>query len=387
MRVDVTILGAGAAGLACAAACARRGRRVVVLDHGDKPGRKVLASGGGRCNCTNREVGATDYRCANPHFTKSVLARCSPDDLLRWLHAGGVATVEEAGGKIFCRDGSRAMARFLEADARQAGVRLHLGAVLHDARKDGPDFLVDTDAGTLRSQALILALGGKSWSSLGATGLGYTLAEGFGLAVTPLRPGLVPLTAGPDLAPWCRELTGISTPVRLAVGKETVSGDLLFTHHGISGPAVLDASLAFAPGQDILIDLVPGVDVDALLAAAERQDIHNALAKVLPKRLASALCERQALVGPVAQMPLKRRRELTTMLGAFPFRPAGTAGFAKAEVTLGGVATPAVSSKTLEVAALPGLYVIGELLDVTGRLGGFNLHWAFASGFAAGAVA
>jgi len=387
MQTDVTILGAGAAGLACALACARRGRRVTVLDHAPQAARKVLASGGGRCNCTNTTVDAADYRGANLHFTKSVLARFGPADLLAWLHDGGLATVTEAGGKVFCRDGSRAMVRFLEAEVRRSGARCLLGATIRQARKDGAAFLVDTAAGPVRSAALVLALGGKSWPSLGATGLGYALAKGFGLGLTELRPGLVPLTAGPELAGFCRELAGVSLPVRLAAAPETVAGDLLFTHRGISGPAVLDASLAWTPGQTLSIDLLPDLDLEERLAEAGRLEIQNALARVLPKRLAGALCRLLDVSGPVAGLSPKRRRALAGRLAAFPFAPAGTEGWAKAEVTRGGVATGEISSKTLEATGVPGLYVIGELLDVTGRLGGFNLHWAFASGFAAGARA
>lgn len=384
MQTDVTILGAGAAGLTCALAAAARGRRVVVLDRAAKPARKVLASGGGRCNCTNLEVGAADYRCANPHFTKSVLARFGPSDLLAWLNAGGVATAAEAGGKVFCRDGGRAMARFLETQARQAGARCLLGTTIRQARKDGEDFVVETAAGTVRSAALVLALGGKSWPALGATGLGYALAQGFGLEVTPLSPGLVPLSAGPDMVDLCRELAGIALPVRLRCGETDLAGDLLFTHRGLSGPAVLDASLIWTPGTALRIDLLPGADLEMHLAEAERQEVRNALAGLLPKRLASALCRRLGLSGPVAGLSTKKRRALAERLAALPFRPNGSEGWTKAEVTLGGVDTTGISSKTMESTGVPGLYVIGELLDVTGRLGGFNLHWAFASGFAAG---
>lgn len=385
MRVDVTILGAGASGLCCAIACARRGRNVLVLDHGGKAARKVLASGGGRCNCTNMEIGPTDYHCANAHFVKSALARFTQWDFLDWLQ-GRVATREEDGGKVFCSDGALALARFLDAEARQAGVAFRLGTPLADARKDGDTFVVDTDAGPVRSASLVLALGGKSWPGLGATEGGYVLAKRFGLGVTGLRPGLTPLLARPEMAGFCRELAGVSLPVRLG-GPCDVAGDLLFTHKGISGPAVLDASLFWQTGQSLAIDLLPGIDLEAALAEAERLEIKNALARLLPKRLATSLCQHLGLSGTVAGLSHKTRRELAARLAAFPFTPAKAEGWAKAEVTLGGVDTAGVSSKTLEAAAVPGLYVIGELLDVTGRLGGFNLHWAWASGFAAGAFA
>jgi predicted Rossmann fold flavoprotein len=383
MHVDVTIIGAGASGLCCAVACARRGREVLVLDHGAKAARKVLASGGGRCNCTNLAVAAADYRSGNPHFVKSALARCTPRDVLGWINGGGVATVEEAGGKVFCRDGAASLARLLETRAREAGARLALGTRVAAARKDGQVFVVDTGAGPVRSDSLVLALGGQSWPGLGATGFGYELARGVGLGVTGLRPGLTPLVAGPDLAGWCRELSGVSLPVRLT-GPCDLAGDLLFTHQGISGPVVLDASLYWRQGDGLSIDLLPGVDLEAVLAGSERLEIKNALARVLPKRLAAGLCERLGLAGPVAGLSPKARRGLAGRLAAFPFVPARAEGYGKAEVTLGGVDTAGLSSKTLEATAVPGLFVIGELLDVTGRLGGFNLHWAFASGLAAG---
>lgn len=358
----------------------------MLLDHGGKPARKVLASGGGRCNCTNLDVAAADFVCANPHFTKSVLARYGPADLLDWFHGGGVATATEAGGKVFCRDGALAMARFLEGEARQAGARLMLGATIRGARKEGDAFVVETDAGAVRSQALVLALGGKSWPGLGATGFGYDLARSFGLGVTALRPGLTPLLAGADWREACRELAGVALPVRLT-GPCDLAGDLLFTHQGLSGPAILDASLFWRPGATLAIDLLPGVDVEAVLAGAARQEIRNALARVLPKRLAAVLCRRLGLVGPVSGLSPKARRELAERLAAIPFTPSRAEGYAKAEVTAGGLDTAGLSSKTLAAKAVPGLFVVGELLDVTGRLGGFNLHWAFASGLAAGDVA
>ena len=314
-HVDVTILGAGAAGLACAAACGRRGRRVIVLDHGGKSARKVLASGGGRCNCTNQAVEAADYVCANPHFVKSVLARFSPVEMLDWFHGGGVATAVEAGGKVFCRDGALALARFLENEARRSGAQLRLGTTVTGARKEGVTFVVETGAGPVRSETLVLALGGKSWPGLGATGFGYALARGFGLAVTDTRPGLTPLLAGPDWCALCRELAGVSLPVRLT-GPCDVAGELLFTHQGISGPAVLDASLFWRPGETLSIDLLPGCDLEAVLAETTRLEVRNALARVLPKRLAAALCGRLSLTGPVGGLSPKVHRELADQLAA-----------------------------------------------------------------------
>lgn len=385
MNVDVAILGAGASGLCCAIACGRRGRSALLIDHGRKAARKVLASGGGRANCTNNDISPADYVCGNPHFVKSALARLSPWEFLDWIHAGGVSTQVEDNGKHFCTGGAISLVRFLTAQAREAGARFLLGASVAEARKDGDAFVVATDAGTVRAASLVLALGGQSWPGLGATDFGYALARGFGLAVTPLRPGLTPLLAGPDLAEMCRELSGVSLPVRLT-GPCEAAGSLLFTHKGISGPAVLDASLFWRNGP-IAIDFLPGVDLEAALAEAPRLEIKNALARLLPKRLAGAVCDKLGLAGPVAGLSPKARLELAQKLAAFPFTPARAEGYAKAEVTIGGVDTAAISSKTMQASGVPGLFVVGELLDVTGRLGGYNLHWAYASGFAAGEYA
>ncbi|WP_428566646.1 MAG: NAD(P)/FAD-dependent oxidoreductase [Solidesulfovibrio sp. DCME] len=389
MGFDVVILGAGASGLACAAACAARGRAVAVLDHGQKAARKVLASGGGRCNVTNMAVSAADYRCANPHFVKSALARFTPHDLLGRLHRAGVATAEEDGGKVFCPGGAAGVARFLVENARQAGARLLLGTAIGDVRRQGEGFVVDTGAGPVTGRSLVLALGGRSWPGLGATERGYDLAKRLGLAVTTLCPGLAPLLAGPDTAALCRELAGVSLLVGLS-GPAQLRGDLLFTHKGLSGPVVLDASLFWREGQALSLDFLPGLDIAAIeerLAAAGRHDVKNALTGLLPKRLAGALCARLGITGPAAGLSAASRRALAEGLTAFPFAPARAAGYDKAEVTLGGVDTRGISSKTMEAAAVPGLFVIGELLDVTGRLGGFNLHWAFASAAAAGECA
>jgi predicted Rossmann fold flavoprotein len=382
MQVDVAILGAGASGLCCAIGCGRRGRSAVLLDHGNKIARKVLAAGGGRANCTNIEIHPTDYVCGNPHFVKSALARLSPWEFLDWIHGGGVATQEEDNGKHFCVDGALRLVRFLEGEAKKVGARFVTGAAIREARKDGGLFVVETDAGPVRAASLVLALGGMSWPGLGATDFGYTLARRFGLAVTPLVPGLTPLLAGPDMAALCRDLSGVSLPVTIK-GAGEAAGSLLFTHKGLSGPAVLDASMFWRTGP-LAIDFLPGQDVEAALAAHPRLEVKNALARLLPKRLAFAVAEKLALSGPVAGLSQKARRALAEKLAAFPFTPARAEGYAKAEVTIGGVDTAAVSSKTLEAKAVPGLYIIGELLDVTGRLGGYNLHWAYASGFAAG---
>ena len=293
MQIDVAILGAGASGLCCAIGCGRRGRSVLLVDHGTKIARKVLAAGGGRANCTNSAIGPSDYVCGNPHFVKSALARLSPGEFLDWIHGGGVATREEDGGKHFCVDGAARLARFLESEAAAVGARFMTGATIREARRDGDVFVVETSAGPVRAQSLVLALGGLSWPGLGATDLGHVLAGRFGLAVTPLRPGLTPLAAGADMAAFCRELSGLSLPVVIR-GAGEAAGSLLFTHKGVSGPAVLDASLFWRSGP-LAIDFLPGLDVEAALAETPRLEAKNALARLLPKRLALAL-DRKSVV-------------------------------------------------------------------------------------------
>ncbi len=387
-RHDAIILGAGASGLMCAALCAAGGLSALVLDHSRDPARKVRVSGGGRCNLTNAHVTPFDYVGQNPHFVKSALARFTPADLLDRVHAAGLETAEEDHGKVFCRQGGQAMAEFLVAQARTAGARILDQTRILDVRQDGGApagrFTVTTPTGPLASACLVVATGGLSWPRLGASDLGCRIAARFGMPVVPTRPGLTPLLAAPDMAPFCRALAGTALPVAIRVPDgPTVPGDLLFTHQGLSGPAVLDASLFWRPGQTMHIDLCPGRNLEALPDEAPRQDVKNALARHLPARLAAELCRQAGLAGMTAALPRKRLLAFLDGLHAFPFTPAAAEGYAKAEVTIGGVDTSGVSSKTMESLAVPGLFFIGETLDVTGRLGGFNLHWAFASAHAA----
>jgi predicted Rossmann fold flavoprotein len=388
-RHDVIILGAGASGLWCAARCAARGLSALVLDHAKKPAQKVRISGGGRCNLTNARVAPSDYLGQNPHFVKSALARFTPADLLDVVQAAGLDTAEEDHGKIFCRQGAQAVAEFLVDNARTAGADILAQTPILDVRQDGgaPSgrFVVTTPTGPHTANCLVVATGGLSWPRLGASDMGHRIARRFGVPVVPTRPGLAPLLAPPDLAPFCHGLSGTALPVAISVSSasRTVHGDMLFTHRGLSGPAVLDASLHWRPGDTLSIDLAPGCDLSRLPDDSPRQDIKNALARALPSRLATALCQREGLSGTVAAIPRKRLLAFLDALHAFPFTPAGTEGYAKAEVTIGGVDTAHISSKTMQALAVPGLSFIGETLDVTGRLGGLNLHWAFASAQAA----
>ncbi|TVM16388.1 aminoacetone oxidase family FAD-binding enzyme [Oceanidesulfovibrio indonesiensis] len=379
---DVLILGAGAAGLTCARECAARGRRTLALDHAGVPGAKIRISGGGKCNFTNTGASARDYVCSNPHFVKSALSQYTPWDFVDFMQRHGLPVRDMGRGMLFS-DKAKAVAEALYRDALAMGAEFALNIAIRSAKMENGVFRVDTDRGAFSGRSLVLAVGGPAWPQAGASSLGCTLAERFGLRCLETRPGLVPLVAGQDLAPLCRELTGVSLPVRIAP-PHSAEGALLFTHHGVSGPAVLDASLAWREGRTLSIDLAPDVDVVEAMGKSPRMEVRNALAGLLPKRLAGWLCTRGGWEGPVAGLSRKQLTALEAALHSFEFTPRGTAGYSKAEVTLGGVDTDHFSSKTMEAKQIPGLYCVGELLDVTGRLGGYNLQWAWSSGYAAG---
>lgn len=384
---QLIILGAGAAGLFAAITAALQGCDVLVVDHAKKPARKVVISGGGRCNITNDSVSAADYVCGNPHFVKSALARWTPWDMRDWLDTRGVGLCEEEGGKLFCACGGKGVAQTLWDEARQAGARFSLQTAIASVRRQGGVFEVSTDVGVFQATQLLVATGGLAWPQLGATDLGYRLARQLGLEVISPRPGLVPFTAPRKMRAFCQELAGVSLPVRID-GSRTCEGDMLFTHHGLSGPVILEASLHWQPGEPLCLDLLPNIDdIPSALQKRPKLAMHNALAALLPARLAAALCMREGWQTQVAQCSKAQWEAMERILHQFPFTPAGTAGHAKAEVTLGGVAVDRIDSKTMASKDVPGLYFAGEVLDVTGRLGGYNLHWAWASGKAAGSAA
>ncbi len=301
---DALIIGAGAAGLVCARECAARGRRTLVLDHADLPGRKIRVSGGGKCNFTNTGASAQDYACANPHFVKSALSQFAPQDFVDFMHRHKLPVHDQGRGMLFSDDAA-SVAEALHGEARAAGADFALETAIRAAGVEGGVFRVDTERGAFFGQSLVLALGGLAWPQIGATNLGYRLAESFGLRSVKLRPGLVPLLAGPDLAALCQEMSGASLPVRIAA-PHAAEGSLLFTHRGISGPAVLDASLAWREGQTLSIDLLPGVDVTQALGRSPLMEVRNALAGLLPKRLAGWLCLRGRWEGPVTGLSKKR---------------------------------------------------------------------------------
>lgn len=391
MQYDVIILGAGASGLLCAMECAARGRSTLVIDHAPHAGNKIRIAGGGRCNCTNLQAGADSYYSGNPHFVKSALARFGPWDIYSLLSQWGIPLVEENDGKIFCnlgKKGGHAVANALQSAAERSGAHFLLDTPIEDVAHNERLFYVQTPGATHNSASLVIALGGLSWPQSGASPLGHRLAKRFGLTTTSLRPGLVPLLAPPSLEAFCKALAGTALPVRITLpNAPTLRNDLLFTHRGISGPAVLEASLFWKPGQPFSLDLLPDAQICAALEAWPKMELKNALAKLLPTRLAAALCRLHGWSGNVADCGVQRLRRVEDKLHAWPFPPKAAEGFSKAEVTLGGVDTRHISSKTMEANSVPGLYLTGEVLDVTGRLGGYNLQWAWSSGWVAGQYA
>jgi predicted Rossmann fold flavoprotein len=395
-RFDVVVLGAGAAGLMCAATAGQRGRRVALLEHGGQTGRKILISGGGRCNFTNVHCGPENFLSENRHFAKSALAGYTPREFLALVERYGIPWHEKTLGQLFCDGSARAILDLLLAECALGGVDLILNA--REIQVDpvsGGGFRVTSSAGEFSAESIVVATGGLSIPKMGATDLGYEIASRFGLAVVQPRPALVPLLLSGDEKPWT-ELAGVAAEVVAQVvqsksaGKQSGAGcfreKMLVTHRGLSGPAVLQASSYWRPGRELLLDLAPGEGVLAsLMEPRARRDLaalRQALKLVLPQRLAGFLADTAAPVGWTnAALEEYERR-----LHAWPLHPAGTEGFEKAEVTAGGVDTAGLHARTLESRAVPGLYFIGEVVDVTGWLGGFNFQWAWASGVAAGKV-
>jgi predicted Rossmann fold flavoprotein len=389
-RLDVLVLGAGAAGLMCAATAAARGRRVLVLERNARLGLKILVSGGGRANFTNRSVSARNYVSDNADFARSALARFTPDDFLALIHAHGVPYHERKHGQLFCDDSARSLLRLLLAECEAAGAAVRAGVEVSGVERvdrDGARFVVRAGAQTLEAGSLVVATGGLSWPRLGVSDFGHRLARQLGLRVVPLRPGLVPLLWSRPDARRFGELAGIAVPARVRCGGAEFEEALLFTHGGLSGPAILQASNYWRLGGELLVDLLPGADLAADLAArraaGERQALRTVLAECLPRRLLDALLEAD-VDRPLAQCADRDFAAVAAALQRWRVQPASDAGWDKAEVTLGGVDTRDLSSRTLEAREVPGVYFIGEVVDVTGWLGGFNFQWAWASGRAAG---
>jgi predicted Rossmann fold flavoprotein len=379
---DVVVIGAGAAGLFCAAIAGQRGRRVVVLDHADAPGKKILISGGGRCNFTNLDVTAANFLSKNPHFCKSALAGFSQHDFVALVKAHKIPFHEKRLGQLFCDGSAREILAMLLGMCAASGVDIRLGQrVLDVGKADG--FAVRTQSGEFAAKNLVLATGGLSIPKLGATGFAYEVAKTFGLGVTEVRAGLVPLVFADE--GWMTGLSGVSFEAVAECGAAAFRENVLFTHRGMSGPAILQVSSYWREGMAIELDMLPGVAVFDWLLARRAARPKAALKTVLGEMLPARLAEHLAGDGRVmAEMGNKALQALAAAVKRFGLRPSGSEGFAKAEVTAGGVDTADLSSKTMEAVGVPGLFVIGEAVDVTGWLGGYNFQWAWSSGYAAG---
>jgi predicted Rossmann fold flavoprotein len=391
VKVDVLVIGAGAAGLMCAITAGQRGRRVLVLDHANKPGKKILMSGGGRCNFTNLGVTPAQYLSANPHFAKSALARYTPADFIELVEKHRIAYHEKELGQLFCDESSKQIVRMLLDECAAVDVRVECSCAVSRVRKTDEGFNVLTAKGEVHAESLVVASGGLSIPSMGASGFGYELARQFGHNVLATRAGLVPLTLSGKHQEHYQDLAGVALPVAEAcVGKRSFRAGLLFTHRGISGPSILQISSYWQPGDDLRIDLSPQQDVGEWLVAQRAQrpaaELRNVLGDLLPKRLAQRLCELWLKSKPMRQYHEAELLALGKQLHDWPIVASGTEGYRTAEVTLGGVDTDGLSSSTMQSKHVPGLYFIGEVVDVTGWLGGYNFQWAWASGRAAGEV-
>ena len=389
---DVVIIGAGAAGLMCALTAASRGRRVLLVDHANKAGKKILMSGGGRCNFTNMWTDPVNFssESENPHFCKSALARYTPWDFVAVVSKHGVPYHEKKLGQLFCDNRSKDILAMLLAECEQAGVELHLNTAVHEIAKTEAGYALSTDLGAVAATSVVVATGGLSIPTMGATGFGYDIARQFGHAVLPTRAGLVPFIITDQLKDLCTELSGTSVDCVASCNGQGFRENLLFTHRGLSGPAILQISSFWRLGDAVQVDLVP--DRDALewlrgrQAARPDSELKTVLGEVFTKKMAALVGERWFGSRPMKQYTPAELRDVAARLHAWRVVPAGTEGYRTAEVTLGGVDTREVSPKTMESRKSPGLYFIGEVLDITGHLGGFNFQWAWASGYAAAQV-
>jgi predicted Rossmann fold flavoprotein len=385
-RFDVVVIGAGAAGMMCAAHAGRRGRRVLLVEHYDKLGEKIRISGGGRCNFTNVNAGPANYLSQNPAFCRSALARYTPRDFIELVERHGIAWHEKKLGQLFCDGSSVQIIRMLETECRRAGVEWRMPCVVHSVTRAGEAFEVATAQGDVRADSVVIATGGLTVPKIGATPFGYRIAEQFGLTVVAPRPALVPLALPPEALARYGGLAGVSIDATVACGNVGFRENVLFTHRGLSGPAILQISSYWDGHAPLSIDLAPGLDVGAWLAGSDASNarLDNVLAERLPRRFAQQWCDAHDIALPVAQLGAPRLRDVAGMLRDWRVMPSGTLGYQKAEVTLGGVDTRDLSSRTMAANGVPGLFFIGEVVDVTGWLGGYNFQWAWASGHAAG---
>ena len=388
MDFDVIVLGGGAAGLMCALTAGQRGRRVLVVEHANRVGKKILMSGGGRCNFTNLHAGPQNFLSANPHFCKSALARYTPADFIALVERHGIAYHEKELGQLFCDDSSKQIVRLLLDECAAAGVRIEVDCEVREVARRGENFAVHTARGSFIAARLVVATGGLSIPSMGASGFGYQLARQFGHAVLPTRAGLVPLTLSGKPQEQYQDLSGLSFEVEARAGRQSFRNQMLITHRGLSGPAILQISSYWQPGEPLQLDLLPGRDALAWLQEQQQErplaELRTILSEALPKRFAQRLCEAWFTSKPMRQYRPQELKDLAGQLAEWPITASGTEGYRTAEVTLGGVDTRELSSATMESRLVPGLHFVGEVMDVTGWLGGFNFQWAWASGVAAG---
>lgn len=386
---DVLVIGAGAAGMMCAIEAGKRGRTVLVVDHAKAPGEKIRISGGGRCNFTNTGASIHNFLSANPKFALSALRRYRPRDFIALVERYGIAYHEKTLGQLFCDGSAKQIIDMLLTEMKAAGAKLRLQTGVDSVAKNEDGFTVILTSGPVRCASLVVASGGKSIPKMGATGLGYDIAQQFGLNVIETRPALVPLTFEAGMLARLTPLSGVALDAVVARGKTRFQEGMLFTHRGLSGPSILQISSYWREGDEIRVDMAPGVDALAALKAARmaspRQAVATVLSTLLPKRVAQLIADEAAAgKGNIADCSDKVLGGVAAAVNAWTFKPAGSEGYRTAEVTLGGVDTEALDSRTLETKRVPGLYFVGEVVDVTGWLGGYNFQWAWASGWSAG---
>ena len=392
MKWDVVVIGAGAAGMMCAAVAGGRGKTVLVLEKAKAPGEKIRISGGGRCNFTNLQASPAQFLSANPHFCISALSRYTQHDFIALVQRHRIAWHEKTLGQLFCDGSAVQIIDMLLAEMNAAGAELRLNAELQYVEKTPDGFALQLATGEIvECGALVVATGGKSIPKMGATDFGYRLAEQFGIRLTETRPALVPLTFAGELLEQLQALSGVAVPARVTCGAVRFDEALLFTHRGLSGPAILQISSTWREGGEIAIDLLPGTDVLAALRIARQQNgkqsPHNFLATLLPRRLAKEIADTSDYAGTLGDQRQDRLQKLAAQVNDWRIVPAGTEGYRTAEVTLGGIDTRDLDSKTMQAKSVPGLYFIGEVVDVTGWLGGYNFQWAWSSGWVAGQAA
>ncbi|MDO8811192.1 MAG: NAD(P)/FAD-dependent oxidoreductase [Gallionella sp.] len=390
MKTDVIIIGSGAAGMMCALQAGQRGRSVVLLDHAKKLAEKIRISGGGHCNFTNLNTKPENFISANPDFCRSALARYTPQDFIALLQKHNIGYHEKTLGQLFCDDESDAVITMLREECDAAGVKRFMNCEVGEVKKDNK-FHIATSRGEFEAKSLVIATGGLSIPNTGATPFGYHVAEQFGIPISKLKPGLVPLSFAPDDWKPYADLTGVSFDAIVTVGKRSFRENVLVTHRGLSGPAILQISSYWQHGEPLHINLLPDFDVATLLdqQKGSKKLLSNYLTQWFPKSFAEVWCAQLAEHKHIENLPLnqyndKQRKQIAVQLHGWQVTPSGTLGYTKAEVTCGGIDTRALSSKTMECSDVPGLYFIGEVVDVTGQLGGYNFQWAWASGFAAG---